>query len=67
MNDITAYTVAFGLAALAMPLISYGTTNGIESLATASLVAIVVAGVIPLVVRYAGLFGTDSESVSTAD
>jgi len=52
MDAIKAYTVAFALAAVALPMISYGSTSGVESLATAGLLAIVVAGIIPLVVRY---------------
>lgn len=52
MDAIKAYTVAFTLAALALPLISYGSTSGAEVLATVGLAAIVVAGIIPLVVRY---------------
>ena len=52
MDATRAYTAAFLLIAFALPLISYGSTNGVESLATAGLAAIVVAGIIPLVVRY---------------
>jgi len=52
MDAIKAYTVAFVLAGLSLPLISYGSTSGAELLATVGFVAIVVAGIIPLVVRY---------------
>ncbi len=52
MDPTNAYTGAFLLAGVALPLISYGSMNGMESLATVGLVAIVVAGIIPLIVRY---------------
>ncbi len=52
MDAIKAYTAAFVLIALALPLISYGSTSGAEALSTAGFAAIVVAGIIPLVVRY---------------
>ncbi len=52
MDGIKAYTLAFVLTALALPLISYGSTSGADLLSTAGLAAIVIAGIIPLVVRY---------------
>jgi len=52
MDATKAYTLAFVLIAVALPLISYGSTGGAELLSTVGLGSIIVAGSIPLVVRY---------------
>jgi len=52
MDATKAYTVAFALVAVSLPLISYGSMNAAELLSTVGLGLIIVAGIIPLVVRY---------------
>jgi len=52
MDATKAYTAAFVLIAVALPLISYGSMNGAELLSSVGLGLIIVGGVIPLVVRY---------------
>lgn len=52
MDSTKAYTAAFVIIAVSLPLISYGSMNGAELLSTVGLGLIVVAGIIPLVVRY---------------
>ncbi|APX98056.1 hypothetical protein [Natronorubrum daqingense] len=60
MDEVKAYTAAFLLIALSLPLVSYGSTNGVEALSTLGFVAIIAAGCIPLVVRYAERLGASS-------
>ncbi len=52
MDATKAYTAAFVLVAVSLPLISYGSMNGTELLSMGGFGLIVVAGIIPLVVRY---------------
>jgi len=52
MDPTKAYTAAFVLIAISLPLISYGSMTGAGLLSTGGLALIIVAGIIPLVVRY---------------
>ena len=51
MDAIRLQTVAFLLLTLAMPLISYGSIAGNETLAAIGLVAITVGAAIPVGIR----------------
>ena len=53
MEDVSAFTAAFLLIAISLPLVSYGSTNGQESIASIGFVALLVACTIPVVLRYA--------------
>jgi len=53
MDEVKAYTAAFVLIALSLPLVSYGTMNDITAAWTVGFAALVAAAIIPIVVRYA--------------
>ncbi|ELY50188.1 hypothetical protein [Natronolimnohabitans innermongolicus] len=52
MDDVKAFTSAFLLIAISLPLVSYGSTNGAESLTSIGFVALLAACTIPIVLRY---------------
>lgn len=52
MNDTMVYTVAFGLMALSLPLMSYGTTNEVAPLWGIGFAILAVGILIPPVLRY---------------
>jgi len=53
MDEVKAYTAAFVLIALSLPLVSYGTMNEITAAWTIGFAALILAAIIPIVVRYA--------------